>query len=121
MVDMAFKDTIVKVARFLLNPHFLVCFGIAWIITNGWAYVLLAVGTYLGITWMITVSGAYLAFLWIPFTPEKIITVLLSMLLLKLIFPNDEKTLGTLKGIYAKAKIRSKKKKQLENDDEIEG
>ena len=117
---MTLRNTFTKLAQFIFNPRFLLCFGIAWFITNGWSYIMLGAGTYLGIGWMITVSGAYLAFLWIPFTPEKIITVTIAMFLLKLLFPNDEKTLGQLKIIYAKAKIRNKKE-HLEEDDEIEG
>ena len=65
------KQKIKKIIQFILNPHFLLCFGIAWLITNGWSYVLLAVGTIFGIGWMTAVAGAYLAFLWLPISPEK--------------------------------------------------
>ncbi len=37
------KDKILKtldgIRKFLLNPHLMICYGIAWIITNGWAYI----------------------------------------------------------------------------------
>ena len=76
----------------ILNPRFLLCFGIAWIVTNGWSYILLGLGILFDVTWMKTVSGAYVAFLWLPFTPEKIITFGLAMLFRKVLFPNDKKT-----------------------------
>lgn len=76
----------------VLNPRFLLCFGIAWIITNGWSYVLLGIGFLFDITWMTTVAGAYVTFLWLPFTPEKIITFGIAMLLRRLLFPHDKKT-----------------------------
>lgn len=93
--------------QFLLNPRLLLCFGIAWLITNGWSYILFGFGTYFDIPWMIAVSGAYLTFLWIPATPEKLVTVAIAIALLKFFFPNDQKTLGVLK----KLRIRYKEKK----------
>ena len=64
------------VIEFILNPRLLLCLGISWIITNGWAYITAAIAVWLKIDWLAAVSGAYLAALWIPFTPEKIITVI---------------------------------------------
>ena len=80
------------------------CFGIGWLITNGWSYILFTVGTLNGISWMVAVSSAYLAFLWLPISPEKLVTVAIAIFLLKLMFPKDEKTLGVLKELYAKAR-----------------
>ncbi|MBE6568456.1 MAG: hypothetical protein E7657_07350 [Ruminococcaceae bacterium] len=48
----------------LTNPRFLLCFGIAWMLTNGWAYVFLGVGAFYEIDWMTAVGAAYMAFLW---------------------------------------------------------
>ena len=53
---------------------------------------------------MVGVSGAYLTFLWLPISPEKIITITIAMWLMKVLFPNDTKTLGVLKEMYAKLK-----------------
>ncbi len=93
-----------KALRFVANPRLLLCVFVAWMITNGWSYVLLAVGTLYQIEWMVAVSGAYLAFLWLPVSPEKIVTVLIAMVLLKWLFPQDEKTLGVLKELWEKHK-----------------
>lgn len=109
-------DMIRKAFWFLANPHLLLCWGIAWLITNGWAYLLLGLGIYLGNTPMQAVGGGYLAFLWLPVTPEKIVTTIIAIFLLKWLFPKDEKTLGVLKGLLEKAKAklhrRSNKKKK---------
>lgn len=43
-----------------------------------------------------------MAFLWFPFTPEKIVTVIIAMFLLRWLFPNDEKTLKKLRELRAK-------------------
>lgn len=105
------KNTVIKIAQFLFNPRFLLCFGIAWLITNGWSYILFGIGTYFQIGWMIAVATAYLAFLWIPFSPEKIVTVGIAMVLLRFFFPNDKKTLGILRTLYAKAKGKRRNKR----------
>ncbi len=114
------KETIKKVVLFILNPRLLLCFGIAWIITNGWAYITLAVATHFKIGWLIALSGGYLALMWVPGTPEKIVTVAISIFLLRLLFPKDEKTLGILKGWRVKfvSAIKSVKKKKNDNTDD---
>lgn len=100
------KEVFKKAVYFLFNPHFLLCFGIGWMITNGWSYIMLGIGTYYNIGWMIAVAGAYLTFLWLPISPEKIVTVAIAMALLRWLFPKDEKTLGVLKEIHEKAKTK---------------
>ena len=62
------------------------------------------IGTYWNIGWMTTVAGAYIAFLWLPVSPEKIVTFAIALVLLRLLFPNDQKTLAVLENLYAKAK-----------------
>ena len=106
------KDKIKKIIQFIANPRLLLCFGIAWIITNGWSYVLLGIGTYYSIGWMIAIASAYLTFLWLPISPEKIVTIAIAMVLLRFLFPNDQKTLGTLKELSAKVKNSIKRKRK---------
>ena len=101
-----------KAFQLLFNPRFLLCFGVGWMITNGWSYVMLAVGTWLQIGWMIAVSSAYLAFLWLPISPEKIVTVAIAMVLLRFLFPNDQKTLGALRELREKLRLKEAEKKQ---------
>lgn len=102
------KHKIVVILQFLLNPRFLLCFCMAWMITNGWSYVFFALGLLLDIPWMTAVGGAYLAFLWLPISPEKIVTIAISIQLLRWFFPNDQKTLKILKDMYAKLKHQTK-------------
>lgn len=103
------KEKIKKIIQFIANPKLLICVGIAWIITNGWSYILLGIGTILKIKWMIAVASGYLAFLWLPISPEKLVTVALAIVLLRFWFPGDMKTLGVLKDLYTKLKIKKKK------------
>lgn len=105
------KQKIKKVFQFIANPRFLLCFGLGWIITNGWSYILFALGMALDIDWMKAVAGAYLAFLWLPISPEKIVTCAIAIALLRWLFPNDQKTLAVLRDILNKTKaaVRSKK------------
>ena len=90
--------------RFLLNPRLFLCFGIAWMITNGWGYVAVMLGIFLDLRWLQVLGGAYLGLLWLPFTPEKIVTLLITIFLLKRMFPKDEKTLGVLFAWYGRVK-----------------
>ena len=111
------KEKLTKILWFFANPRLLLCLGIAWMITNGWSYIFLAAGTALGIGWMAAIGGAYLTFLWIPLTPEKIITVIIAIFLLKKLFPNDQKTLKILQDLFEKIKAaereaREKQKKR---------
>ena len=106
------KSAIKKILQFFFNPRFLLCFGLGWIVTNGWSYIMMALGVFFQIEWMIWVSGAYLTFLWLPISPEKIVTVAIAIFLLKWLFPNDTKTLGVL--LSLRDKFRQKRKEKAE-------
>lgn len=120
------KQTLKTVIGFLLNPRFLLCFGIAWMLTNGWSYLLMALGTWLDIAWMMTVAGAYLAFLWLPISPEKLVTFAIAIALLRILFPDDKKTLAVLRRLYEKEKavfarfLAKFRKSEGENDTDEE-
>ena len=111
------KEKIKKILQFLLNPRLLVCLAVAWLITNGWSYVMFAFGTYFNIGWMIAVSGAYLAILWLPISPEKIATVAIAIALLRFLFPKDEKTLAVLRNMYHKARSAIQRHKDKKKED----
>lgn len=110
------KAFLKKWALFFLNPRLLLCVFIAWMITNGWCYVFAALGTAFGIRWMAIAGAAYMGLLWLPFTPEKIITLFIAIGLMKLFFPKDEKTLGVLRDELEKlkAKLRESREKRRE-------
>ena len=100
--QMMIKRVFDKLKRYFFNVHFLLCFGLAWFITNGWAYILLTLAYFLDNRIMFVISSSYLAFLWFPFTPEKIITLAISVFLLKMLFPKDEATLELFEDIKKK-------------------
>lgn len=110
------KGFLKTAVQFVLNPRLLLCFGIGWMTTNGWSYVLLGLGTWLNNEWMMGIAGAYLTFLWLPVSPEKLVTVAIAIALLRRLFPNDQKTLGVLRHTYAELKqtFRSKKQQRKE-------
>ena len=88
-------------------------------ITNGWSYIMLAVGTWLGVPWMIAVASAYLAILWLP-SPEKILTCAIAIVLLRLLFPKDRYTLGVLRDMRDGAiqAFQNRKHKKKKHDPE---
>ena len=111
------KEKLKKILQFVLNPRLLLCVAIGWLITNGWSYLMFGFGTYFGIEWMIAVSGAYLAYLWFPMSPEKIATFAIAIALLRFLFPNDTKTLGVLRELHQKAKDVIRRRKKNKNND----
>ena len=93
-----------KTLQFIGNPRLLLCLALGWLITNGWSYIMFGIGTYLEINWMVAVSGAYLAFLWLPISPEKLVTFAIAIARLRWLFPGDPKTLAVLHRWYEKTK-----------------
>lgn len=69
-----------------LTPTMIISFSIAWYITNGWAYTMLGIGLIIDITWMRNIGLAYLTILFLPFTPEKLITIPLAIFIQKIVF-----------------------------------
>lgn len=90
--------------------HLLICLFLAWMITNGWAYVCLGLGIAFNWSWAKAIGTGYLAILWLPVTPEKIITIPIAILLQRFLFPKD-RAIGRwlkLKLYELKAKIKGK-------------
>ena len=80
----------------LTNPHLLISVGIAWFLTNGWAYCALGLGSFCAVKWLRNAGAVWLGILWMPGTPEKLITFGIAMFLLKMFFPGDARTLRLL-------------------------
>jgi len=106
------KEKLKKILQFIANPRLLLCILLAWFITNGWSYLMFGIGSYLEIHWMVAVAGAYLAFLWLPISPEKIVTFGIAIALLRWFFPNDQRTLAVLKSLLDKAREAITRKKE---------
>ena len=98
------RHNLKKTLQFIGNPRLLLCLALGWLITNGWSYIMFGLGSYLEINWMVAVSGAYLAFLWLPISPEKLVTFAIAIALLRWLFPGDQKTLAVLHRWYEKTK-----------------
>lgn len=98
------RELAITLLSFIFNPRLLLCFGIGWMITNGWAYIMLGLGTFLQSAWMVSISGFYLSLLWFPFTPEKLLSLAIAIWLMTRLFPNDKKTLAVLRKEMKKAK-----------------
>ena len=82
-------------------------------ITNGWSYVLLFVGFLASIDWMKAVSLGYLAILWIPFSPEKVVTVSIALFLVRRLFPKHNRELEAriMEAVPPKSRKKPRRKK----------
>lgn len=109
-----------KAVGFIFNPRLLLCVGIAWMITNGWSYVFVGVGTVFKNKWLVGIGMTYLSFLWFPFTPEKIVTCAIAIWLLKVLFPNDKKTLAIVQSALDNTKAAFKKSLQKRKEKRAE-
>jgi hypothetical protein len=102
--------------KFIFNWRFALSFGIAWMITNGWAYICLGIGLWFDIKWLAGIAGSYTAILYLPFTAEKLITIPLAILICKILFPKQKKVQDQLNELLEKEKgelneIRVRKRK----------
>ena len=95
------KKLWLKIKPFL-TWRILICYLPFWFIASGWTYIALAIGN----AWWKTIAGVWLAWLWTPFCPEKLITIPLTIWLHKKIFPNKSTT--ELDGILEKEKRKNK-------------
>ena len=68
-----------------LKPTMLVSFFSAWMITNGWSYLLAALAS----GWLRGIALAYIGLLWLPITPEKLITIPLSIFIQRKLFMKE--------------------------------
>jgi len=85
------------------NWRFLISFGLAWIVTNGMWYVFAFIPMRLP-DWLVWFSRSYIAFLYIPITPEKLITIPFAIYILTRLFKNHPKTRKQLDDMYDQAK-----------------
>lgn len=92
-----FKARLRPWLRALTNPHLLISLGLAWFITNGWSYCAVGIGWYLDIGWLMKIGTVWLGMLWMPGTPEKIVTFAIAVGLLRLLFPDDTRTLAMIR------------------------
>ena len=104
--------------KLILNWRFVICFGIGWMITNGWSYLMLAVGFLADVNWMKAVSLGYLALLWLPFSPEKVVTVSIALFLVRRLFPKHNRELEAQIMETVPQKSRKKPRRKQDGDEQ---
>lgn len=85
------------------NWRFLISFGLAWLITNGIWYIFAFIPMRLP-DWLVWFSRSYIAFLYLPITPEKLITIPMAIFFQTQLFKSDTKTKKQLDEMYSQAK-----------------
>ncbi len=69
--------------------HLLWVLFLSWMITNGWSYLLLAISACMKWETGRRIALFYMGILWLPFTPEKILTISIAVFLLNCLYPNE--------------------------------
>lgn len=102
------KEKLRPWVRALTNPHLLISLGIAWFITNGWAYCAIGIGGFLNIGWLFQIGTVWAGLLWLPGTPEKLLTFPIAIFILRRLFPNDTRTLAMIDRKWKSAKDKTR-------------
>lgn len=79
------ENPLVFYHRFRGAWKYTISFFLAWMVTNGWAYALAF--TNLGL--ISSIANKYIIMLWLPWTPEKLITFPLSYLFHKILWQEN--------------------------------
>ncbi|MGI6608537.1 MAG: hypothetical protein ACOX1F_06145 [Erysipelotrichaceae bacterium] len=82
------KNYFMAIYKIVCNPYLALCLLIAWVITNGWGYLFIIFGYCFKNKTLLAIGSSYVAFLWVPGTPEKIFTVTIALALQKKFFSN---------------------------------
>ena len=64
-----------------LNWRILLIYVPIWFIMSGWTYLFIFLGTKYKIGWMLASGTFWPTILWLPITPEKLITIPLTLLI----------------------------------------
>ena len=62
-----------------LNWRILIIYVPIWFIMSGWTYLFIYLGTKHHISWMLASGTFWATLLWLPITPEKLITIPLTL------------------------------------------
>lgn len=62
-----------------LNWRILIIYVPIWFIMSGWTYLFIYLGTKYQIGWMLAAGTFWATVLWLPLTPEKLITIPLTL------------------------------------------
>lgn len=80
------KEWLLAFYHFIKDWRTAFSFLLAWTITNGWSYIAIFIGQLLHLPVLRNIGLTYLAILWMPWTPEKLITVPIALFIKKILF-----------------------------------
>ncbi len=87
------KRLLTKIKTYIapfLNWRILIIYLPIWFIMSGWTYLFIYLGTRHHVGWMLAAGTFWATVLWLPFTPEKLITVPLTLYLYVKLFGHKE-------------------------------
>ena len=87
------KRLLTKIKTYIspfLNWRILVIYVPIWFLMSGWTYLFIFLGTKHNIGWMLAAGTFWATVLWLPITPEKLITIPLTMLVYVKLFGHRE-------------------------------
>ena len=73
-----------------LNWRILIIYLPIWFLMSGWTYLFIFLGTKYHVGWMLASGTFWATVLWLPFTPEKLITIPLTLYLYVKLFGHKE-------------------------------
>lgn len=73
-----------------LNWRILIIYVPIWFIMSGWTYLFIYLGTRHHVGWMLAAGTFWATILWLPFTPEKLITIPLTLYLYVKLFGHSD-------------------------------
>ena len=62
-----------------LNWRILIIYLPIWFLMSGWTYLFIYLGTRYHISWMLAAGTFWATLLWLPITPEKLLTIPLTL------------------------------------------
>jgi chaperonin GroEL len=77
--------------KFILDWKTLLCYIPVWFVFSGWTYVAIAFGS----PWIRAFGSAWLAMLWMPWCPEKLITIPITLWIKRIIFKKENLYMAT--------------------------
>ena len=88
-----------------LNWRILIIYLPIWFIMSGWTYLFIYLGTRHHISWMLAAGTFWATVLWLPITPEKLITIPLTLLIYIRVFGRGNK--DTVSGQLQREKLEA--------------
>ena len=87
------KRLLTKIKTYIspfLNWRILIIYVPIWFIMSGWTYLFIYLGTRHHVGWMLAAGTFWATVLWLPFTPEKLITIPLTLFIYVKLFGHKE-------------------------------